>query len=711
MGVTRGAAARTQALLLLLLLCAAPLLPACGGGGGGGGFLSPVDGVVPPPPGGASALRTATVVFLDPASGAPSAAPSRAGAPATVTVGTRLYGVNAAGLAADLPVNEGESIDLGGVRWIPSFAPGESLLVKALRPAGGSTTYAAAVYHRPATGGGMSLRSQFALAGTSSTRLADGPAETVTNGALRALLSDFLTRAEASGAAALNALGDLPAPPAVPNAALFAALPVSYANELTGELTLVIDPRDSRLGYGEAVQLVPMLRDARGLLVEVFAGWSVTPPDIVDVDTRGRVTAKSVPGTVTVTARFENLEGTASVTVLSAVDGTALSGVMTGDMTLVPTNDYTVVGDLTIPAGRTLTILGGTTVQFLANADNTAAGENPVRSEIIVEGTLEVAGLETQNVIFRSTNGLNPTNFDYFGIRVTPTGSANLERLRVFDAIYGAKCDGGSLRMVRCRVAHSQVGASVNENATGHLEANEITGCVTGIEMRQMPFGKILRNFVADNWYGINLYSADPTVWGNIVARHRLTGLAIHANSLPIVRNNLVTGAELYGIQCDIAVRPQVKWNVITHCPSFGVYAAEKSVIELRDNIFVSNYQAFGFRDLSRFSFEYNLFQGSELLNFINTDRRNDLYWGDRDTTPVDLGYVSTIPVSLSLFPRVLYGDPRFTRPDYSRPNLGDFSLGPTSQFADKGENGGPVGLLVPSDLGTASVLVGEAVE
>lgn len=700
------------AALLLLLLLTAPLLPACGGGGGGVG--TPGSVLRPPDPPAAPASRAATVLFVDP-DVAPGAPVVRAAAPPPeVTVGSRRYAANDQGLVSAIPVLPGEELRVDEIRWSPFPDPAspadESLLVKAVRPAGGPTAYAAAVLHRPAANGGLMLRAETRSASTDAVRLF--APETAADGMPITLLSDYLTRVEADAARALQI-----APPARDNAALFQALPGTYAVALSGELTLVIDPEQSSLAYGESRLLTLYRRDARGVRAQITTtGWSADPPGIVDVDIRGRVTARTVPGIVTITARYENMFATAEVTVLSAEEGTALAGTLAADTTLVPGTLYTVTGDLLIPAGRTLRVPGGTTVRFLAGADGTSAGENPNLSELIVAGTLEVTGLETQNAILRSTNTRNPTHADWFGIRVVRGGTARLDRVRITDAVYGAKCDGGALAMTRTRVWRSQIGVSANDLASVHLERNEITGCIIGVEYRRIPFGAILRNFIADNSQtGINLYESDPVVYGNILARHPDCALGIYRNAFPIVKNNLFIAATQCGIRVGVAVRPQIKWNVIAHCPAFGVLLQERTRTELRNNIFLANYTALGFGDRSRLLFGHNAFFRSEFANFFNFDpgRRNDQYLGlddigTPDPNPAVVAITGTLPVSLSLFPGIHYGDPRFVRPNYDHPNLGDFALGPTSPFRALGENTGPIGLIDPVDLGTASVRVGD---
>src|SRR3954470_16944881 len=60
---------------------------------------------------------------------------------------------------------------------------------------------------------------------------------------------------------------------------------------------------------------------------------------------------------------------------------------------------YIVQGDITVPAGASLTIEAGTVVQF-ASGDTQASGQDPTRTELTVRGTLMVNGTAAQPVQF-----------------------------------------------------------------------------------------------------------------------------------------------------------------------------------------------------------------------------------------------------------------------------------------------------------------------
>ena len=92
-----------------------------------------------------------------------------------------------------------------------------------------------------------------------------------------------------------------------------------------------------------------------------------------------------------------------------------------------------VEGDVTIPAGVTLTLAAETEVAFHPGGDATEGGADQTRSELIVAGTLSAG----TGVTFRSLNALTPSTSDWSGIRVDSGGSADLSGATIRD---GARC-------------------------------------------------------------------------------------------------------------------------------------------------------------------------------------------------------------------------------------------------------------------------------
>ncbi len=113
-----------------------------------------------------------------------------------------------------------------------------------------------------------------------------------------------------------------------------------------------------------------------------------------------------------------------------------LHGTLWTDTTLTGTN--TIVGDLTIPPGKKLTLAAGATLKFAAT-DAMAAGETPARVELIVSGTLVVEGTAAQPVALSEAT----TGSRYQGVRVLAGGTATLQSVAVRGATNGIASAGG----------------------------------------------------------------------------------------------------------------------------------------------------------------------------------------------------------------------------------------------------------------------------
>jgi len=112
------------------------------------------------------------------------------------------------------------------------------------------------------------------------------------------------------------------------------------------------------------------------------------------------------------------------------------SGVLPSEPTTQTWGPGTVIvnGDVTVPAGVTLTIQPGTTVKFVYNFDKSGSGASNTKSEIIVYGTL-IAGGETGNgIVFQSSrHELAPNQNDWYGIIIEDGGKARLSHCSIQD--------------------------------------------------------------------------------------------------------------------------------------------------------------------------------------------------------------------------------------------------------------------------------------
>jgi hypothetical protein len=232
-----------------------------------------------------------------------------------------------------------------------------------------------------------------------------------------------------------------------------------------------------------------------------------------------------------------------------AVLTTALTGIVAGTPpamaagTLVPGGDlptqtwteagspYVVQGDVTIPAGTVLTLQWGTIVQF-AESDALASGDDVDRVELIVEGSLVVAGTSSQPVTMQPAIGAAAGTWHGVIVRAT-ADSASIQFLRQFGAQDGIRsyAPGSTL-------AVSDSTFSRNANAGIFLEAGRPS--ITDVEIRDSGGSGLVTAPSS---------SAAPTLNRITVAGSGIDGLRLAATSgTPTLTNSTVGGNARYGI-------------------------------------------------------------------------------------------------------------------------------------------------------------------
>ena len=164
------------------------------------------------------------------------------------------------------------------------------------------------------------------------------------------------------------------------------------------------------------------------------AASAATDIDRVEVSTDGGSTWVVAEGTLswsyqwTVPGDGSYLLRSRVVTTDGATETPASGNRITIDSTLPTTSgslagdeawqdDVTLTGDVTVPAGVTLSIDAGTTIGFQAGADDQSGGNDSSRAELIVEGTLIIDGTETDPVVL-TTTAPTPTAGLWGGVRV-----------------------------------------------------------------------------------------------------------------------------------------------------------------------------------------------------------------------------------------------------------------------------------------------------
>ncbi len=197
---------------------------------------------------------------------------------------------------------------------------------------------------------------------------------------------------------------------------------------------------------------------------------------------------------------------------------------------------YRLTGDVTVPAGSTLTVGAGQIVKF-----RTFAGD-----DLYVDGTLIADGTSSQPIIFTSdrddsaggdTNNnaaSNGNNGDWSSIQLNATSTANL--LNHADLRFGGGgraasvvADGGSLTVTKSIVRNSSSHAIVAQiNATANLSNNVIVrNSDTAIRAESGSIVTVVNNTLDGNFRGVAADGAATqlTLTNNLITNHTGSGV------------------------------------------------------------------------------------------------------------------------------------------------------------------------------------------
>ncbi len=159
---------------------------------------------------------------------------------------------------------------------------------------------------------------------------------------------------------------------------------------------------------------------------------------------------------------------------------------------------FIVTGDQTIDAGVTLTIEAGAEVRFAA-CDDTNTGLDGNRIEVIVEGTLDLAGTSGNEVLLQSGSP-TPHKADWYGLRfqnTTDSSDSTLTFATIRHAEYGMRLSGSSPTLT---------------DAT--IELASVSG-IEGSARSGVPFSPT-RVTVDDAGVGVNLSGGVSGTWTDV---------------------------------------------------------------------------------------------------------------------------------------------------------------------------------------------------
>ncbi|MDY6929443.1 MAG: right-handed parallel beta-helix repeat-containing protein, partial [Pseudomonadota bacterium] len=160
---------------------------------------------------------------------------------------------------------------------------------------------------------------------------------------------------------------------------------------------------------------------------------------------------------------------------------TVLSGrTLTADTVWTEDNSpYLIMGDVTVADGKSLTLMPGVEVLFLAGNDDTLGGEEAHKSELIVNGPLNISGREDAPVILRSSEA-EGSRGDWGGVKVMSSGRLAVSYMQLQHSSYGVLLDN-----VSSYTSHSLVDSEISNSGQG-IYVDDCYGCTITLERNSL---------------------------------------------------------------------------------------------------------------------------------------------------------------------------------------------------------------------------------
>lgn len=237
------------------------------------------------------------------------------------------------------------------------------------------------------------------------------------------------------------------------------------------------------------------------------------------------------------------------------------SGLLTADAIWGP-GTVIVNGDVTVPAGLTLTVQPGTEIMFTYDFDRTDGGASSSKSELIVLGTLNANGAGNP-ITFISSKPTDPGPGDWYGIRALASSDVNLDNCIIKHAEFGVFSTYASTMMV--------TNCTIKDNLT------------SGIHMDNAAEGTRIENTRIEDsgTYGIYCFEGSFTASGDTIANNRY-GIKYFGDGNVTIEDCLITYpspsaiSSYYGIHVRkyfaMGPTPQVLGDSITGFDQGGIY-------------------------------------------------------------------------------------------------------------------------------------------
>ena len=217
-----------------------------------------------------------------------------------------------------------------------------------------------------------------------------------------------------------------------------------------------------------------------------------------------------------------------------------------------------VLGDVTVLNGTTLTIDAGSIVEF-DMTDSQESGADSLKTELIVEGTLTVTGLASSKVVFTSARQ-TPDEGDWFGIRTKSSGVANIDRAEIKFSERGFE-------------HKSSDGSTITNTTFSDNEIFDFTGgCTSGASCDLTLTGN---TFIVKSGIGIELRDKvkNASIENNTITGQSISEAGISVDSTttaPIIKGNTISGFGLGAGFLNTTGKAKFTENTVTN-NSFGI--------------------------------------------------------------------------------------------------------------------------------------------
>jgi hypothetical protein len=264
--------------------------------------------------------------------------------------------------------------------------------------------------------------------------------------------------------------------------------------------------------------------------------------------------------------------------------------------------NVTLNGDATVPSGATLVIQPGTVVT--AAATDASGSGDASRVELVVQGTLNVAGVAGGGVTF---TGAGSGNASWGGIRVEPGGAATISRATLdelnagVEAVTGAAGVTTSLTFSDSTITNSnrcfRTTGSTAGTGTYNLTNVSMNGCALGGVNHATGSATLTSCAVQgapSGYHGAYVSGGTLTLDRTVVSNNAGSGVSVGGGNVTIDRSTIAYNGS-YGVYTYVSGgTTTVTSSIISHNSGTGAYRANSGTFSISASNLWGNSATFG---------------------------------------------------------------------------------------------------------------------